>query len=57
MKELNDKYYDKGLRIIGIFNDYRINMLPEYLEKNKITWPQLVDKKADKKSYMHPLSK
>lgn len=57
LKELNELYYDKGLRIIGVFNDYRIDQLKEYVEKNRINWPQLVERTANKSSYMHPLAK
>jgi len=57
LKELNELYYDKGLRIIGVFNDYRIDQLKEYVEKNRINWPQLVERTANKSSYIHPLAK
>lgn len=57
LKELNELYYDKGLRIIGVFNDYRIEQLKEYVKKNGITWPQLIDSTASKSSFIHPLAK
>jgi len=57
LKELNELYYNKGLRIIGVFNDYRIDQLKEYVEKNRISWPQLVEHTANKSSYIHPLAK
>jgi thiol-disulfide isomerase/thioredoxin len=57
LKELNERYHDKGLRIIGVFNDYRIEQLKDYADKNGINWPQLVDRAANKSSYMHPLAK
>ena len=57
LKELNDRYYDRGLRIIGVFNDYRIDRLKEYVRKNAVNWPQLIEHTADKSSYMHPLAR
>jgi len=56
LKELNEKYYGQGLRIIGVFNDYRIDQLKEYVQKHGITWPQLVEQSANKSSFMHPLA-
>ena len=56
LKELNDDYYEKGLRIIGVFNDHHIDELKKYVKKNQISWPQLVDHTANKSSYMHPLA-
>jgi len=56
LNELHENYYDKGLRVIGVFNDYRFDQLKEYVEKNNIAWPQLVDYNANKSSFMHPLA-
>ena len=57
LKELNKKYYNQGLRIIGVFNDYHIEQLKEYVCKHKINWPQLVEQNANESSFMHPLAK
>jgi thiol-disulfide isomerase/thioredoxin len=57
LKELNEKYYSKGLRIVGVFNDYRIDQLKEYVRKYEIDWPQLVEETANKSSFVHPLAK
>jgi len=57
LKELNKKYYSQGLRIIGVFNDYHIDQLKEYVCKHEIDWPQLVEQTANKSSFMHPLAK
>jgi len=56
LKELNEKYYGRGLRIIGVFNDYRIDQLKKYVQKHGITWPQLVEQTANESSFMHPLA-
>ncbi len=56
LKKLNENYYDQGLRIIGVFNDHRVDELKEYVKKNQISWPQLVTPNATKSSYMHPLA-
>lgn len=57
LKELNKQYYDKGLRVIGIFNDDKFDMLKEYVNEKNITWPQLVDLNPTEVSIMHPLAK
>jgi thiol-disulfide isomerase/thioredoxin len=56
LKKLNDNYYDQGLRLIGVFNDHRVDELKEYVKKHQISWPQLVTPDATKSSYMHPLA-
>lgn len=56
LKELNEAYYDKGLRIIGVFNDYRIDQLRGYIKEKDIGWPQLVNRKSTKSSFIHPLA-
>ncbi|MCK4960279.1 MAG: TlpA family protein disulfide reductase [Planctomycetes bacterium] len=57
LKKFNDNYHDQGLRIIGVFNDHRVDELKEYVKKHQISWPQLVTPNATKSSYMHPLAK
>ncbi|MBM4103089.1 MAG: TlpA family protein disulfide reductase [Planctomycetes bacterium] len=56
IQELHEKYSDHGLCVLGVFNDYRIDELKEYLKDNKATWTQLIDTKASKESFMHPLA-
>ena len=57
IKELQDKYHDKGLRILGVFNDHRIDALKDYLKEKQISWTQLVNPEATKNDFMHPLTK
>ncbi len=57
LKEFNDKYYDKGLRIIGVFNDNKIDELRKYVKEKNITWPQLINLDSTDDSIMHPLAK
>lgn len=57
IKQLQDKYHDKGLRILGVFNDHRIDALKDYLKEKQISWTQLINPKATKTDLMHPLTK
>ncbi|MBC8392662.1 MAG: TlpA family protein disulfide reductase [Deltaproteobacteria bacterium] len=57
IKELQEKYHDKGLRIIGVFNDHRIDELKDYLKEKQISWTQLINPNATKDDFMHPLAK
>ncbi|HEG43307.1 MAG TPA: TlpA family protein disulfide reductase [Phycisphaerales bacterium] len=57
IKEVYHDYYDEGFRVIGVFNDYKINELKNYVKKKKIKWPQLVTPDVSKSSYFHPLAK
>jgi len=57
IKELHHDYYDRGLRVIGIFNDYRVDDMKSYVRKHAFPWPQLVDPAASSSSFMHPLAR
>jgi thiol-disulfide isomerase/thioredoxin len=57
IKELQDKYHDKGLRIIGVFNDHRVDELKDFLKEKQIPWTQLINPNATQDDFMHPLAK
>lgn len=57
LRRMHEAHYDKGLRIIGVFNDYRMDQLKDYMAEKEIPWPQLVNDAATKSSFMHPLAK
>lgn len=44
--QLHNKYKDKGLSVIGIFVWDREENLQKTLEKENITWPQIIDTEA-----------
>ena len=56
IKKLKVKYYDKGLRVVGVFNDCRFDALKEYVKENSINWPQLIEPTATEVISMHPLA-
>ena len=41
LKELHDKYHDKGLEIVGISMDSRRSDLEKFVEREGISWPQV----------------
>lgn len=57
IQELQKKYHDKGVCIIGVFNDYRIDELKDYLKEKEISWTQLINPNATKDNFMHPLTR
>ncbi|MHC4291174.1 MAG: TlpA family protein disulfide reductase [Planctomycetota bacterium] len=57
IKKMQDKYYDRGLRVLGVFNDHRIDELKKYLEEKEMSWPQLITVEATKNNFIHPLTK
>ena len=56
LKEIYEKHHEKGLTIIGVFNDNRLDELRDYVGKNGIAWPQLVNREAGKVTTLHPLA-
>lgn len=56
IKKLKVKYYDKGLLVVGVFNDCRFDALKEYVKENSINWPQLIEPTATEIISMHPLA-
>jgi thiol-disulfide isomerase/thioredoxin len=56
IKNLQSRFHDKGLRIVGVFNDCRLDALKDYIKENSIDWPQLITPKATKVISMHPLA-
>ncbi len=57
LKEMQEKYFDQGFRIIGVFNDNRFEELQEYVQKHGYDWPQLIEPAADNSSFKHSLTR
>ncbi len=41
LQSMHDKYFGKGLRIIGISLDKKKAQLKDYIERNAVPWPQI----------------
>ena len=57
IKKIQDKYHDQGFRVLGVFNDHRIDELKKYLNEKQISWTQLIDPKATKDDFVHTIAK
>lgn len=57
IKNLQARYHDQGLRVVGVFNDCRLDALKDYIKENSIDWPQLIIPKATEVVSMHPIAK
>jgi thiol-disulfide isomerase/thioredoxin len=51
LKRLEDKYKDKGLRVVGVFSDYQLEKGTAWLAEKGFTWPQIVDRTVTRDRY------
>src|SRR5204862_4366697 len=47
LKETYEKYHGKGLEVVGVSLDYELKDLTDFVEKEKITWVNLVGEEKD----------
>jgi thiol-disulfide isomerase/thioredoxin len=57
LKGVYEKYHDKGLEVIGVSNDFKIDALKKFLAAHpEYAWPQLFDPQAAKDQEMHSVT-
>ena len=57
LKDVYEKYHDKGLEVIGVSNDFKIDALKKFLAAHPdYAWPQLFDPQAAKDQEMHSVT-
>jgi len=57
VKDIYQKYHEKGLEIVGVSNDYKGDDLKQFMTKNPdMPWPQLFDPKAAESQSWNPIT-
>jgi thiol-disulfide isomerase/thioredoxin len=51
LKMLQDKYADKGLRVVGVLCDNRLEKASAWLAERGFDWPQIVDRSLTRERY------
>lgn len=51
LKRLQDKYTDRGLRVVGVLSDYQFDKASAWLAEKGFAWPQIVDRSLNRERY------
>ncbi len=57
LKEMEEKYADRGLRIVGVFVDHEFDRAREFVASRAYDWPQIIWEKSTPENYLeHPIA-
>jgi len=57
LKDVYEKYHDKGMEVIGVSNDFKIDAMKKFLAVHpECAWPQLFDPQAAKEQELHSIT-
>jgi thiol-disulfide isomerase/thioredoxin len=56
LKELQDKYGDRGLRVVGVLCDHELGKARRFLQEHEYDWPQFTDRSLTPESFTHPIA-
>ncbi|NNF42160.1 MAG: redoxin domain-containing protein [Phycisphaerales bacterium] len=57
LKELYDRYADRGLRIVGVLSDHEVEKAARFTKERGYSWPQLTDRTLDHETWEHPIAR
>jgi thiol-disulfide isomerase/thioredoxin len=57
LKELNDKYGDRGLRVVGVLCDFEFDKAQQFLAEHDYDWPQFTDRTLTADGFTHPIAR
>jgi thiol-disulfide isomerase/thioredoxin len=56
LKRMHDKYNQRGLRIVGVLCDERIDKARALLREKGYEWPEMVDRSLTPENNLHPIA-